>query len=72
MEEGELRMSDHATIVKAKATEACISTPLLHRSLYVEASNPFFKELNFQAFFTLGGNQRTRRLQVQVSVNFLY
>jgi hypothetical protein len=62
----------HATIVKDEAAETSINIPLLHRSLYVEASNPFFKGLNLQAFFTIGCNRRMRGLQVQVCANFFH
>jgi cytochrome c biogenesis factor len=33
----------HATIAKVEAAEASISILLLHQSLIVKASNPFFK-----------------------------
>jgi hypothetical protein len=52
--------TDHATVVKTKTTEACISIPLLHWSLIIKSSDSFFKELNLRAFFTLGCNGRTR------------
>jgi hypothetical protein len=43
----------HATIVKVEAAEACISIPLLHQSLLIKVSKPFFKGLNIRAFFFL-------------------
>jgi hypothetical protein len=66
------RCTGHATIAKVEAAKASISIPLLHWSLIVKVSNPFFKGLNLWAFFTLGCNQRTRGLQVQVSAYFFH
>jgi hypothetical protein len=60
----------HATIIKAETIEACIAVPLLHQSLYIKASNPFFKWLNFQAFFSR--QWESEGLQIQVSMNFLH
>jgi hypothetical protein len=54
----------HATIVKAEVVEACITIPLLHQSVYIEQSNPFFKRLDLSAFFSLRGNGRARKLEV--------
>jgi hypothetical protein len=43
-------MLQHVTIVKAEAAKARIIVPLLHRSFFIKASNPFFEGLNFWVF----------------------
>jgi hypothetical protein len=61
-----------STIVKSEAAEACISMTLLHRIFYYIESHPFFKRLNFWAFFSLGSNGRARRLQIQMNMDLFY
>jgi hypothetical protein len=69
-----VRVRGTGTTVKAigEATKAHVSVPLSHGVLCVKTSRPLFKGLNLQAFFTLGCNQRTWRLQVQVSPYFFH
>jgi hypothetical protein len=54
--------TDLSTIAKSEATEACVTIPLPHRIFYFKMSHPFFKELYFGAFFSLGSNGRVRGL----------